>query len=73
MPVWQQFYDNNQDANFEILSVALDAQGPEKPRPFAEKAGCEFTTIVDEENLLGQLYGFKAVPRRAPPLTTSRT
>ncbi len=40
----------------------MDAQGPEKARPFTEKAGARFTTIVDEENLLGQLYGFKAIP-----------
>ncbi len=40
----------------------MDAQGAEKARPFVEKAGAEFTTVVDEENLLGQLYGFKAIP-----------
>jgi hypothetical protein len=46
----------------EVLSVALDVQGAEKALPFVEKAGARFTTIVDEENLLGQLYGFKAIP-----------
>ena len=40
----------------------MDAQGAEKARPFVDKAGAEFTTVVDEENLLGQLYGFKAIP-----------
>ncbi len=45
-----------------MLSVALDLQGADKARPFAEKAKATFTTVVDEENLLGQLYGFKAVP-----------
>ncbi len=40
----------------------MDALGAEKARPFVEKAGAEFTTVVDEENLLGQLYGFKAIP-----------
>ena len=25
-------------------------------------AGAKFTTVVDETNLLGQLYGFKAIP-----------
>ena len=42
--------------------MALDAQGADKARPWAEKAAAEFTTVVDEENLLGQLYGFKAIP-----------
>ncbi len=42
--------------------MALDLQGADKARPFAEKAKATFTTVVDEENLLAQLYGFKAVP-----------
>ena len=40
----------------------MDAQGADKARPYVEKAGAEFTTVVDEENLLAQLYGFKAIP-----------
>ena len=32
----------------------MDAQGPHKPRPYVESAGAEFTTVVDEENLLGE-------------------
>ena len=40
----------------------MDAQGPDKARPFTEKAAAQFTTVVDEGNLLGDLYGFKAIP-----------
>ncbi len=40
----------------------MDAQGAEKARPYVEKANAQFITVVDEENLLGQLYGFKAIP-----------
>ncbi len=40
----------------------MDAQGPDKPRPYVDSAGAEFATAVDEENLLGRLYGFKAIP-----------
>ncbi len=40
----------------------MDAQGPDNALPFVERANAEFTTVADEENLLGQLYGFKAVP-----------
>ncbi len=42
--------------------MALDLQGADKARPFAEKAKATYVTVVDGENLLGQLYGFKAVP-----------
>ena len=45
-----------------MLSVAIDAQGAEKARPYAEKAGATFPTVVDEDNLLSQAYGFKAIP-----------
>ena len=46
----------------ELLAVAIDAQGAERARPYVDKAGVRFTTLVDEENLLGRLYGFKAIP-----------
>ena len=40
----------------------MDAQGAEVARPYVDKANAEYVTVVDEENLLGQLYGFKAIP-----------
>ena len=40
----------------------MDVQGADKARPFVEKAGATFTTVVDDSNLLGQQYGFKAIP-----------
>ena len=42
--------------------MAMDAQGSDKVRPYVEKAEAQFTTVVDEANLLGDLYGFKAIP-----------
>ena len=46
----------------EVLAVAMDAQGPDKPRPYVQRANPAYTNAVDEANLLGQLYGFKAIP-----------
>jgi hypothetical protein len=40
----------------------MDAQGAHVARPFVEKAGATFPTVVDRENLLGQIYRFKAIP-----------
>ena len=40
----------------------VTARGADRARPYVERAGATFTTIVDESNLLGQLYGFKAIP-----------
>jgi len=42
--------------------VAIDFQGPELPRPYVEQANATFTTVLDAENVLGDLFGFKAIP-----------
>ena len=42
--------------------MAIDAQGAEKARPYVDKAGATFPTLVDEDNLLSRTYGFKAIP-----------
>ena len=62
LPVWQRFYEAHRGDDIEILSVAMDVQGAERARPYVEDAAAIFTTVVDEQNLLGQLYGFKAIP-----------
>ena len=40
----------------------MDAQGGDRARPYVDGAGATFTTVVDQDNHLGQLYGFKAIP-----------
>jgi tetratricopeptide (TPR) repeat protein len=46
--------------DFEILSVSVDIQGAEVVRPYVE--GQSFTTVIDTENILANLFGFKVVP-----------
>ena len=60
LPGWQKVYEENKDKNFEILSVAVDGQGPEVVKPFVK--GTTFTTVVDENNQLVNLFHFKAIP-----------
>ncbi|ANU10881.1 hypothetical protein A1A1_14134 [Planococcus antarcticus DSM 14505] len=60
MPGWQQVYETHKDNNFEILSVAVDGQGPEVVKPFVKDT--TFTTVVDENNQLVNLFQFKMVP-----------
>lgn len=55
-------YKDITDSGADILSVAVDMQGPEKPRPFHDAAGAKFVTVVDDANILGEKFGFKAVP-----------
>lgn len=60
MPGWQKFYDEHKGENFEILSVSVDVQGAEVVKPYVQDT--TFTTVVDTENALANLFGFKVVP-----------
>ena len=40
----------------------MDAQGPEKARPYMEAAAATFPCVVDGENVLGQVFSCKAIP-----------
>lgn len=40
----------------------MDAQGAGKARPYVELAKGTFQTVVDAENMLGGMYGFRAIP-----------
>ncbi len=62
LPVWQQFYEAHQNQNFEILAIAMDAQGAEVARRFTEAAGVRFPAAVDRAQGLWDLYGFNVVP-----------
>ena len=60
--MWQEFYDKHRDQGIEVVTVAMDAQGADRARPYVEGAGAAYTTLVDEDNLLSRLFDFKAVP-----------
>ncbi|MCZ6679932.1 MAG: hypothetical protein O7E52_22085 [Candidatus Poribacteria bacterium] len=40
----------------------MDAQGAEVARPWHEVAKAEYLTLVDQKNVLGNLYNLKAIP-----------
>ena len=48
--------------DFELIVVAVDAQGADKPRPYMERARATFTCVIDATNLLSRIFGFKVVP-----------
>lgn len=58
--MWQQFVQTHK--GFRLLSVAMDAQGPDRPRPYVQKAKTTFPTVVDADNQLGKAFNFKAIP-----------
>ncbi len=40
----------------------MDAQGPERVKPYAIEAKASYPVLVDQDNVLGALFGFKAIP-----------
>lgn len=40
----------------------MDIQGADAARPYVEKAGVTYTALVDENNVLGELFGVNYVP-----------
>ncbi len=62
MPGWQQFYAEHKGDKFEFLSVAVDVQGAAKASKWHNVARAQFTTVVDQEAVLGTRFGVKYVP-----------
>ncbi len=60
--MWQQMHADLKANDTELLSIAVDLQGPDKARPYHEAAVAEFTTIVDEDNALARVFGYNAIP-----------
>ena len=63
MPVWQQLANKYQDNDeISIINVAIDLQGPDRVYEYAKTSKTTFPTAVDENNIMGQKYGFKSIP-----------
>ncbi len=64
LPVWQKTYKElfTDDDNVEFVSVAMDAIYHDKVKQFHQSAKAEFTTLIDTDNSLSKLMGFKVVP-----------
>ncbi len=52
----------NGDKEFRFISVAVDTQGAEAARPWHERAGATFPTVVDRDNTLAAIYDYKLIP-----------
>lgn len=62
LPVWQEFHQGLSGKGTELLAVAMDAQGPERATPYLELAHATFQCAVDANNVLGEVFNFKAIP-----------
>ena len=50
------------DLGADLLSVAVDLQGAEKARPYVEAANPDFIVVLDQKNVLGSVFGYRAIP-----------
>lgn len=48
--------------DFELISIALEHTGADAARPYVERAGTTFTSLVDEQGVTAEAFDFKAVP-----------
>jgi len=62
LPGWQALYRELKDKNFEIISVAQDTGGAKDAGPWITAAKPEFTALVDEQQVVTQLYKMVNVP-----------
>ena len=62
LPVWQKLFEDFKGKGNEIIGIASDAIGPQRPLGYVEQAGATFLNLIDEENLLGSLMGYKVIP-----------
>jgi tetratricopeptide (TPR) repeat protein len=62
VPVWQSFYEENQDKNFEIISAAQDTGGEDAAGSIFERADVTYTAIIDVSHTISSLYNFVNVP-----------
>ncbi|SES28680.1 hypothetical protein SAMN05518684_11459 [Salipaludibacillus aurantiacus] len=53
-------YEKYKQNGFEVLSVAVDLQGPGVVKPHIQNTS--FKTVVDTENKLADMFGFKMIP-----------
>ncbi len=59
---WEAFYQKRQQEKFELVSVAVDAWGARRVRPFVESARPSFKTLIDTTEAVWDLYGFDLIP-----------
>ena len=62
LAAWETFYQKHRAEPFELIGVAMDAQGGEVARPFVEQARVTFPVAVDSVDCLWDLLSFDYIP-----------
>jgi hypothetical protein len=59
--VWQRWWDDR-NREFQMIGVALDAQGAARVEPIVRERGAEFPILIDPGASLAAALGFQIVP-----------
>ncbi len=62
MPGWQALYQQINDKDFQIISVAEDTGGVRAAGPWITPANATYTVLIDEKHLVSRLYNMVNVP-----------
>ena len=62
MPGWQKFYQDLNNKNFEIISIAQDTGGAKDAAPWITASKPTYTALIDDKHLVTQLYNMVNVP-----------
>ena len=63
LPVWQKLYTELQDRNFMIITVAMDSRGPKSAGGPIRRSKATYTSLIDEDHLVADLYNMVNVPQ----------
>ncbi len=61
--MWQKLYDELKDQGFMIIAVAMDSRGLDAVRGPITRAKTTYTSLLDENHLVAELYNMVNVPQ----------
>ena len=63
LPVWQKLYAELQDQNFMLITVAMESRGTKSAGGPIRKSKATYTSLIDEDHLVADLYNMVNVPQ----------
>lgn len=60
--MWQAFRNEHHENGFEVVTIGLDAAGPEACRRFIEMASPEHPSLIDANHVVAELFGVVNIP-----------
>lgn len=61
--MWQKLYEELRDQNFMIIAVAMDSRGIDAVRGPIRRAKTTYTSLIDRNHLVAELYNMVNVPQ----------